>query len=121
MICTIETMANKNASAMTTSNSVVTVNCPTAIAIASTSFAKNRNSRRTASKFRHSPPPKLIYVKLAAEINTLSCDSDSTSLYDSLNEAETGLYSVFLVFFLSLKLSSAQIFVRSLFFLKQIR
>lgn len=64
---------------------MVTANSPAAVA--NTSSAKNQN----AAKFRHLPPPQPIHVKLADKIDTVNCDSDGTSLYDSVSEAETGL------------------------------
>lgn len=77
-------MANTSASATTTVNWS---------SIASTSSAaKHQNSRRNASKSHRLPSRQPIYVKLDDEIGTLDCESDSTSLYDSMNEAETGLF-----------------------------
>lgn len=62
---------------------MVTVNRPTKIA--RTSAAANK---RNATKLRQSP---LIRIKLAEESDTPNCDSDSPSLYDSMNGMETGL------------------------------
>lgn len=55
-----------------------------------------KNKRSGMKPHRRLPPP--LYVKLAEEsAPALSeqCDSDSSSMYDSFNEVETGLLSKF--------------------------
>lgn len=54
--------------------------------------AAARNKRNGMKPHRRLPPP--LYVKLAEENAPVfgeHCDSDTSSMYDSLNEVETGL------------------------------
>lgn len=54
--------------------------------------AAAKNKRNGMKPHRRLPPP--LYVKLAEELTPVfgeNCDSDTSSLYDSFNEVETGL------------------------------
>lgn len=73
-----------------------------ATSAAAAAAAAAKNKRNGTKPHRRLPPPP--YVKLAEENPSAfgeNCDSDTSSMYDSFNEVETGLCQrIFLKYFL---------------------